>query len=146
MLHTTVNFRNLIRGLFFAFVILYEQPRHRGAERGLAGLQCELDLVARFLFLARSCQLEHAIYSIPKLREGLIQESALVQGARGGRKSFFQFQGGIQIFANTLKLSAPRGERVRFTCIEHVAHGEAQGIQIILHAEKLQRIAAIAVH
>src|SRR5260370_38672986 len=59
---------------------------------------------------------------------------------------FLQFQSRVQIFTRSLKLRAPRGERIRFAGIEHVAHGETQRIEIVLQAEKLQRVTAISVH
>jgi hypothetical protein len=73
---------------------LYQQPRDRGAKRGLARLQRQLNLIASFFFLAGASQFEHAVDGIPKLRQRLAEELPLVGGASGGRKLLFQLERG----------------------------------------------------
>ena len=56
----------------------------------------------------------------------------------------------IKIFAHALELRPPRGKRIALpgfhrVHVEHVAHGDADGIQLVLNAQKLQRILAIPV-
>src|SRR5580765_1698498 len=51
-LNTVVDFGDLVGGLLFAFVVLHQEPRDSGAERGLASLQCKLDLIASFFFFS----------------------------------------------------------------------------------------------
>ena len=46
---------------------------------------------------------------------------------------------------NAIELRGPRGEGVRLGSVKHVAHGQRDGIQIILNAKKLQGIFAITV-
>ena len=145
-LNAIIDLGDLVGGLFFAFVVLHEQTRYGSAESGLTSLQSELYLVASFLFIADAGSLKHAIDGVPKLSERLIEELALVGSTRGGRELFFEGEGSVEILADACKLRDPGSERIGFAGIEHVAHGEAQDVEIVLHAEKLERIAAIAIH
>jgi hypothetical protein len=56
------------------------------------------------------------------LHQGLAEELALIGGTGGGRKLFFEFEGGVQVFADTLELRSPGGEWIGFASIQHVAH------------------------
>ena len=42
-------------------------------------------------------------------------------------------------------IALPRGERIRLAAVQHVAHGQAERIQVVLNAQQEQRIGAIAV-
>ena len=68
----------------------------------------------------------------------------LIGGARRAGEIFFGLQGVVEIFVDAGELGFPGGEGVRLVVIEHIAHGEGERIQIILHAEELQRGFAIA--
>ena len=75
----------------------------------------------------------------------LAQVAALVAGARGFGQGFFLLQRHVKIVADAVELRGPGGERVRLAGIEHVAHGQADGVQIVLDAQQLQRVFAVAV-
>ncbi len=52
----------------------------------------------------------------------------------------------IQIGAHAVELRGPCDQGVRLAGIQHVAHRQGHGVQIILQAQQLQRILAPAVH
>lgn len=88
---------------------------------------------------------EHAIYGVPELREGLIQIAALIAGRSGLGQGRFLLKGVDEVGADAFKLRDPGDDGIRLGGILHVAHGEAEGVEIILDAEELERVAAIAV-
>ena len=51
----------------------------------------------------------------------------------------------VEISVHAFKLRRPCRERVGFVIVEHVAHGEAERVQIILNAQQLQRVFSIAI-
>ena len=144
-LHAVVNLFDAGFRLLLAFVVLYQQTGNGGIERGLARLQRVANLLASGRFVSIAGQRKHAVGGIPELYQGLAQVAALVAGARGFGQGFFLFQRYVQIVADAVELRAPSRERVRFAGIEHVTHGQADGVQIILDAQKLQRVFTIAV-
>ena len=146
LLHAVVNLRNPRGGLLFAFVILHQQTRHRRAEGLQASLQRQANLIAGLRVFALAGQREHAVHGIPKLRHRLAEILLLLGRAIGGRELFFETQRGVQVFANALELRGPGGQRIRFAGIEHIAHRQPGGVQVVLHAEQLQRIAPVTVH
>lgn len=42
--------------------------------------------------------------------------------------------------------ASPCVERIRLVSVQHVAHGEAESAEIVLHAEQLQRVFAVSVY
>src|SRR6185437_16023246 len=107
-------------------------------------------LFARFTFLATLCQRKNSVNSIPKLRKRALQVLLLVNRPPSGRKLLLSPESVIKVFAHPLELRPPRGERITLpglqrVHVEHVAHGDADGIQLILDAQKLQRILAVPV-
>jgi len=144
-LDTVVDGGDFGRRAFFGFVVLHEEAGDGGAERGLARLQRIANLLEGGGFESRLRQGEHAIHGIPELREGLIEKEELVAGGSGLRKSGFVFDGVFEVGADAFELRNPGEDGIRFGGILHVAHGETQGVEIVLDAQELQRIAAIAV-
>jgi hypothetical protein len=132
-------------GAFFGFVVLHEEAGDGGAERCLARLQGVANLLGGGGLEARLRQGEHAIDGIPELREGLIEIEELVAGGSRLRESGFVFDGVFEVGADAFKLRDPGEDGIRFGGVLHVAHGETQGVEIVLDAQELQRIAAVAV-
>jgi hypothetical protein len=58
----------------------------------------------------------------------------------------FEVHGIIQIGADALKLRRPGGERIRFVIVNHIAHGDREQVQIVLDAQQLEGILAVAVN
>src|SRR5215472_17808070 len=92
-LHAVVNSRDAGSGLLLSFVILHKQARNRCAERLLASLERHANLIARFGFLAALRKREHAVYSIPELRNRLREKFSLVRRTAGNGQSLFEFEG-----------------------------------------------------
>jgi len=90
-------------------------------------------------------QIEHAVAGNPELSQRPNKVRLAPGIAREGRQFRFQPNGIVQIFANPVELRRPRVERIRLISIQHVAHGEAESAQIVLHAKKLQGILPVAV-
>src|SRR6185312_1215031 len=67
--HPSVDFRDLDRRPFLAFIVLHQLARNGSRKRSQLVLQCHADLFPRLLFLAMSRQIKRLIDSIPKLRE-----------------------------------------------------------------------------
>ncbi len=78
--------------------------------------------------------------------ERLRQVAALVAGARGFGERFFLLQRDLQIVADAVELRAPGVERIGITGVKHVSHGQADGIEIVLNAQQLERIPTVTVH
>jgi hypothetical protein len=79
------------------------------------------------------------------LGEGLIEIEALIAGGSGFRESEFLLEGVDEVDADALELWDPSDDGVRVGGVLHVAHGEAEGVEIVLDAEELEGVAAIAV-
>ena len=69
----------------------------------------------------------------------------MFRSSPGNRELLLEAKGVGEIIANALELGGPCGEGIRFVVIEHVAHGQAERVEIILHAEELEGILAAAV-
>ncbi len=82
---------------------------------------------------------------VPELLERGRQELALLRRLARECHLTLLFQGIVQIEPDAIELRGPGGERIRLGCIEHVAHRERELIEIVLDAEQLQRVAAIAI-
>lgn len=46
---------------------------------------------------------------------------------------------------NAVELRTPGDKGIRLAGVEHVAHGQANGIEVVLDAQELKRISAIAI-
>ena len=132
-------------GALFGFVVLNEKAGDGGAERGLARLQGVTNLLGGSGFEAGLREGEHAIYGVPELREGLIQIAALIAGGCGYGEGRLLLKGVDEVGADAFELRDPGDDGVRLGGILHVAHSEAEGVEIVLDAEELERVAAIAV-
>src|SRR5262249_41971842 len=120
-LYAVVNLRHLVARLLIALVVLDQQPCDRGAQRRLPRLQGNPNLSARSRFVTVAREREHAIDSVPELREGTRKELALLRRlARDGELSL-TLESIAQIGADALELRAPGCERIRFLIVEHVA-------------------------
>ena len=127
------------------FVVLSEQARHARAERSLPRLQREPDLRARLRVLPACRESKDAIRGIPELRQRALEVRPLLgRPARNG-DLLLAAQRGIEVGADTLKLRRPGRQRVRLVAVEHVAHRQAELVQVVLHAEQLERVLAAAV-
>ena len=89
---------------------------------------------------------EHAIDGVPELGEGLIEVEELVAGGSGLGEGGFVFDGVGEVGADAFELRDPGDDRVRLCGILHVAHGQGQGVEIVLDAKELERVAAIAIY
>ena len=132
-------------GALFGFVVLHEQAGDGGAEGGLARLQGVSDLLGRHGFEASLRKSEHAIDGIPKLREGLIEIAALIAGWSGYGEGGLLLDRIDKIGADAFELRNPGEDGVRLGGILHVAHGKAEGVEIVLDAKELEGVAAVAV-
>lgn len=132
-------------GALFGFVVLDEEAGDGGTEGGLPRLQGVSDLLGGGGFEPRLRESEHAIYGIPELREGLIEIALLVAGGSGFGEGGFLLEGVDEVGADAFELRDPGKDGVRLGGILHVAHGEAEGVEIVLDAEELERVATIAV-
>ena len=84
-LHLAVDLLHAPRRLLFGFVVLDEQPRHRGAERRLPRLQRQPDLRARFVLVPVARQREDPVGRVPELRQRVAQVLALLGRAAAPR-------------------------------------------------------------
>ena len=82
---------------------------------------------------------------VPELVERGRQEFALLRRLAGERHLPLLLQGIVQIEPDAIELRGPGRQRIRLGRVEHVAHGERELIEIVLDAQQLQRVAAIAV-
>ena len=106
-LHPIVNLSDACRGLFFAFVILHQEPRNSRAESLLARLKRQSDLLPRFGLFAALCQREHPLHRVPELRQRLCQVLPLLRCTVYHREALFEFEAGIQILMNAVELGRP---------------------------------------
>ena len=68
-LHAVINLLDTRFRLLLAFVVLHQQTRNRGAERGLPRLQRIANLIRGRGFVWPSCrQRKHAVGGVPELR------------------------------------------------------------------------------
>ncbi len=144
-LDAVVDMRDAECGALFGFVVLHEQAGDGGAEGGLAGLQGVADLLGGGGIGAGFGEGEHAIDGVPELGEGLIEVEALVTRGRGFGDGGFVLQGVDEVGADAFELRDPGKDGIGFGGVLHVAHGQAEGVEIVLDAEKLEGVAAIAV-
>jgi len=117
-----------------ALVVFDQQARHGRAECLLARFERETHARARFLLLAALRQRENAVERVPELRHRRGQIAALIAG--GACECGFARQGVHQIVADAVELGLPGGERIRLDGIQHVAHCERHGIQVVLDAKQ----------
>jgi hypothetical protein len=144
-LNAVVDARDAERGAFFGFVVLNEQAGDGGTEGGLARLERIADLLSGGGFESSLREGEHAIDGVPELGEGLIEVEELVTGGSGLGESGFVFDGVLEVGTDAFELRNPGDDRIWFAGILHVAHGEAEGVEVVLDAEELERVAAVAV-
>jgi len=132
-------------GALFGFVCFGRGGGRRwSSERLGAAAEC-LGFAGQRRIRARLREGEHAIYGVPELREGLIQIAALIAGGCGYGKGRLLLKGVDEVGADAFELRDPGDDGVRLGGILHVAHSEAEGVEIVLDAEKLERVTAIAV-
>ena len=141
-LDPAINRLNLLGGLALALVVLDEQPRHRGAERRLPGLKRETDLRPRFFFVPLGRQCEHPIDGIPELCNRTDQVLPLLGCLARDGHFLLPLQRIIEIGAYPQELGRPGCERVLSLTIEHVAHRQAERVEIVLDAQQLKRVPA----
>ena len=132
-------------GALFGFVVLDEEEGDGGAEGGLARLQGVADLPGGGGFETGLGKGEHAIDGVPELGEGLIEIEALVAGGCCFGERGFVFERVFEVDANAFELRDPSDDGIGFAGILHVAHGEAESVEVVLDAEELEGVAAIAV-
>ena len=70
----------------------------------------------------------------------------LLRGAVRHRDLFLLAQRVIQIGSCPLELRRPRGQRIGIVVVQHVPHGQREGVEIVLNAKELQRIPAVAIN
>ena len=126
---------------------LFCTSRRETAELSAAWRGCSVSRIccAALGFEAVLREREHAVDSVPELGERLIQIDALVAGGRGLGIERFLLHGVQQIGADAFELRNPGNDRIGLAGVLHIAHGQTEGVEIVLDAEKLQGIAAIAV-
>jgi hypothetical protein len=144
-LHLIVDALHPARRFLLAFVVLDQQPRDRGAECGLPGLERDPDLRARLGLVPVARQRKNAIGRIPELRQRIGEVLALLGRPRADCQLILTPQRILEIEPHALKLAGPGGQWIRFAVVQHVAHREADCIQVVLNAEQLQRVSAAPV-
>jgi hypothetical protein len=60
-------------------------------------------------------------------------------------ESRFVFDGVLEVGADAFELRHPGNDRVGLGGVLHVPHGEAEGVEVVLNAEELEGVAAVAV-
>lgn len=75
----------------------------------------------------------------------MIEVEELVAGGSGLGESGFVLDGVFEVGADAFELRDPGDDRVGLGGILHVAHSEAEGVEIVLDAQELERVAAVAV-
>ena len=132
--------------MLLAFVVFDEQPRNRSAEGLLAGLEGQANLLTRFRIFAVLRQREHAVYGVPELHHRLREIAPLVGRAIRNGEALFEFQAGVQVLVNAFELSSPCGKRIGFIGVQHVAHSQRDGVEVVLDTQQLQRVFPVAIH
>jgi hypothetical protein len=130
--------------LLFLLVVLDQQPGDGCAERRLASLKRQANLRARLLFLAAACQREHPIGCVPELCHRVHEVTALFRGTPRDGDLLFEPERVLQVGADAIELRDPCGERVAGVVVEHVAHRQRDGIEVVLNPQELQRVLPIA--
>ena len=135
------------RGRLLALVVVDQQPRDRRAERGLPGLQRQPDLRARLVLVPVARQREDPVGGVPELRQRIDQVLPLLGRAAAGADLRFAGQRVVEIAPDPLQRRRPGRERIGLAAlgVEHVAHREPERVQIVLDAQQLQRVLAVAV-
>jgi hypothetical protein len=111
----------------------------------LPRLKRQADLLACLVGAARASELEDPIRRIPELRDRCGEKTSLLRRLLRQRHLSLPLQRIVEIRANARELIGPRGQRIRLTAIEHVAHRETDLVQVVLDSEQLKRIAAVAI-
>ena len=144
-LHSSIHAANARSGSLLDFVVLHQQSRDRGAERFLACLQRQADQGASLALPAALGEREDTVERVPKLPQRVAQVLPLFAIAILGRCLRFARKGVLQIRTHPAELPLPGRERIGLAAIQHVAHGQAERVQVVLDAQQEQRIGAIAV-
>src|SRR5690348_2893516 len=88
---------------------------------------------------------EDAVDGIPELGHGTCQKRALLRGTTRRGESCLETHGIVEIGPNSLELCRPGCKRIGLIAADHVTHGYGQQVEIILDAEELEGVSAIAV-
>ena len=115
------------------------------AVRGLTRLERHLDLRARLVVVSVACQREDAIGRVPELGDRAGEVLALFGGAGTDADLVLPLDGVVEVRPDPLELRGPRTDRIGGLAVQHVAHGQAQLIEVVLNPQELQGVAAIAV-
>ena len=145
-LYPIIDFRNAGGSLLFALVVFDKQARNRGAECLFTRLERQANLFARLRFFAALGKGEHAVDGVPELRDRLREIFPLVRRAAGDGQALFDFERGVQVLPDAFELRGPRRQGIALGGIQHVSHGQRDRIEIVLNAQQLQRILAVAIH
>ena len=136
----------MLRRLLFALVVLHQQARYGRAQRLLPRAQRNSNLRSRLLLIRTLRQRECAVGRVPELRHRTLQILLLVGAAIHRGNLLLAAERIVQIGSHTLELRRPCRQRIGFFVIQHVAHGQAKRIQVVLDAQQLQGVFAVAVH
>ena len=82
---------------------------------------------------------EDAIGRVPELRDGLGEVLRLLRRPARDGDGLLLRERVVQIGTDALERRGPGGQRIRLATVQHVAHREAELIEIILNAQQLQR-------
>ena len=82
---------------------------------------------------------------VPELRERALEVLPLLgRPARDG-DLLLAAQRVVEVDADALELRRPGRERIRLVAVEHVAHRQAERVEIVLDAQQLERVLAVAI-
>src|SRR5262249_4397635 len=115
------------------------------AQSSLASLQRDADLRARLVRIAILGEGKGAVGGVPELGKRGAEILTLLGGTFHGSELRLAAECVIKIGANPLKLRGPGGQRIGLSGGEHVAHGKRERVEIVLNAEELERVSAIAI-
>jgi len=101
--------------------------------------------VLSLLLVPARREIEDAGRGVEELRDGVLEIPPLLRRAPRARRLRLSLQRIVEIAADALELRRPRRQPVVLLGIQHVAHGEAERVEVVLDAQQLQRIAAVAV-
>jgi hypothetical protein len=93
----------------------------------------------------RSRPAQHAIDGVPELSRRVREILALLRGPARHGNFFFPLQGVRKIGPNPVELCRPGRERIPPAGVHHVAHRQAETVQIVLQAQQLERVLAVAI-
>ena len=144
-LHLAVDVLHLLRRLLFGLVVLHQQPRDRVLSAACRACS-DSRIWARASSPARRAPARRCGRRRPRTaRRELARYCALLRRPPRQRHRFLLLQRVVQIEADAIELRRPGGERIGLVGIEHVAHRQRELIQIVLDAQQLQRVAAVAI-